>query len=79
MTRRRAGPFPASRRPTIYLGVLPFIAINLLLIVIVAAEPGIIGLFDRETVSLDSQAVDDELNNLPAFGIDGGLAPLGFD
>ncbi len=63
---------------TIYRGVIPFIAIHLLLLVLVARFPEIITVFEREAVQLDEGTVDDMLNSLPSFG-GTELAPLNFD
>lgn len=57
---------------TIFRGVVPFIAIHILVIVLVAAYPEIISVFDRETIQLDDDAIIDQLNSIPAiesFGV----------
>lgn len=69
---------PGVSTATIYRGVLPFIAMHLLLIGIVAAFPQTIRVFDKEVVQLDKDSVDDAFDSLPDIG-GIGLPPLSFD
>ncbi|MBY8977937.1 TRAP transporter large permease subunit [Rhodobacteraceae bacterium NNCM2] len=68
---------PGISTGTIFRSVLPYIAIHILVICLVASYPEIIHIFDRDTVQLDDSAVDDELNAVP--GIEGmGVPTISF-
>ncbi len=68
---------PGVSTATIFRSVLPFIAIHILVIGLVASFPEIIRIFDRGTVLLDAGAVEDELNAIPGIE-DMGVPEISF-
>lgn len=63
---------------TIFRSTLPFIAIHIFVIFLVAVYPDFIRVFDREVIQLDEATVDDTLNSIPAAG-GMELGPISFD